>query len=412
MDFSFISSTLLALALGALIGLERERSGSATLGLRSFALVSFFGFVVTLIGSKFIGNSLGLVVGIGFVGVLLLSLLYYYFRALHGVHVKTMTGLTTTVAVPLTFLLGVLVGLNLVVEAVTSAIAIALLLVERQKLHSAVKTITMTEIVDGLVFAIIAFVIQPLIPMQLQVFMGYSIDLQLAWKIVVIGSLLSFVAHLLTKYLHEKGALLAAFFGGAVSSLGVIYLFLHYVAKQPSAVRLALVASSAGAYVADVIFLLFVSPVLFFSAGLAVTAVSIVLLLLTWVYSREADLRGVVFSKPLSLAFVAEFAILFFLVKLLSDFLTAYFGETGLLVSSFLGGLASSSAVFAAAVALFSQGTITVKQAALSMIIGLSGSMIVKTFLVASKLKWKEPVKVFAPLLISLAIGFLVFYLT
>ncbi len=406
-DFSsFIPSLLLSLALGALIGLERERTGSSIIGLRTFSLVSFFGFMTALISVGFQGLSSAVVIGIGFIGILCLSFLYYYFRSMQE---RELTGVTTALSIPLTFLLGVLVGLGFRVEAVASAIAIALLLVQRQKLHDAVKTVTVSEIVDGLIFAIIAFVIYPLLPSQPQEFLGHVIDLQLAWKIVIVGSFISFAAHLLTKYLHEKGALLAAFFGGAVSSIGIIYLFLRNVVHKPTVVRLALVTSSAGAYAADLVFLLFVDPRLLAVAGLPVFAATLLLFVLTFFYRKEADLGKVIFSKPLSLAFVAEFAVLFFLVKFLSDFLTTSFGENGLMLSSLFGGAASSSAVFASTVALFSQGSITAKQAALSMLVGLTGSMGAKTLLVAYKLKWREPAKLFLPAALSLLVGFIVF---
>ncbi len=408
LDFSaFVSSSLLALALGALIGLERERTSSSIVGLRTFAFVSFLGFMATLIGN--VVNFTPVVAAIGFIGCLTFAFLYYYFRSFHE---KALPGLTTALSVPLTYLLGVLIGLGYSIEAVTSAIAIALLLVERQKVHAVVKTVTVSEIIDGLIFAVIAFVLFPLLPTAPQVFLGYVLDLQLAWKIVVIGSLLSFGAHLLTKYLHGRGAILAAFFGGAVSSIGVIYLFLQESVKRPGVIRLALVASSAGAYLADLVFLLFLAPTLFEVAGFPIAVIGIILLAFTFFYKRGTELADVTFSKPLSLAFVAEFAVLFFLVKFLSDFLTAYFGQTGLFFSSFLGGVASSSAVFASTIALFSQGTITSKQAALSLLIGLTGSMLVKTLLVAYKLKWRDPVKVFAPAVIPLAVGFIVFLLS
>ena len=408
---SFLSSALLAIALGGLIGLERERTGSVIVGLRTFAIVSFFGLVSTFIGASFqAASSVSsiAIISIGFLGALILSFLYYYFRVVKG---REAIGITTALAIPFTYLLGVLVGLGFTFEAVTSAIAIALLLVQRQKVHAVVKAVTVAEIADGLIFAIIAFVIYPLIPANPQVFLGYLIDLQLAWKIVVIGSLLSFGAHLLTKYLHAKGALLAAFFGGAVSSIGIIYLFIRHVVSNPKAVMLALVVSSAGAYAADVLFLLFVDPALFAAAGYSILAATLVLFALTFIYRRDADLGKVIFSKPLSLAFVAEFAILFFLVKFLADVLTSNFGEAGLVISSLIGGAASSSAVFASTVALFSQGAISSKQAAMSMLFGLVGSMAVKTLLVGYKLQWKGPVKLFVPAVASLTVGFAVFLL-
>ncbi len=405
---SFLSSALLALALGGLIGLERERSGSTNLGLRTFAIVSFFGLVASVIGTSFSGFASALVVGLGFFGALALSFLHYYFRVTRQSG-KESIGITTALAVPFTYLLGVLVGMGYNFEAVASAIAIAFLLVEKQKVHAAVKSVSIVELVDGLIFAIIAFVIYPLIPANPQVFLGYAVDLQLAWKIVVVGSLLSFGAHLLTKYLHAKGALLAAFFGGAVSSIGVVYLFIHHVVRNPPVVRLALVASSAGAYFADLLFLGFVAPHLFAPAGYPIIAAALVLLGLTFLYRRDADLGKVIFSKPLSLAFVAELAVLFFLVKFLADVLTAYFGETGLLISSLIGGAASSSAVFASVIALFSQGAINVKQASLSMLLGLVGSLGVKTFLVGHKLKWNEPAKLLLPAVASLLVGFAVY---
>ena len=305
-------------------------------------------------------------------------------------------------------MLGELVSHGFFIESVASAIAIALLLAERHRVHAAVKTITHDEIVDGLIFAVIAFVIYPLIPAQPQVLLGYVFDLQLVWKVIVVASLLSYGAHLLAKYLHSRGVLIATFFGGAVSSLGIIHLYAHKQKRGVELLRFAMVTSSAGAYLADLFLLLFIAPALVFPAATSIIVATLVLAVFALIY-RQQRIQAGVFSKPLSFSFVLEFALLFFSVELLSSYAVSAFGQGGLLVSSFIGGLASSTAVFASVAAMFQAGNVTSFNAGLAMLLGLAGSLAVKLGFLYGKVKQRDFAKLLIPAVAALVAGAAVF---
>jgi len=405
-ETSFISTALLSLALGGLIGLERERSNPhSTIGLRTFALLSFLGLLASTLGSNFGGVAQIALEGLGFAGALAFAIMFYYFKSSK---LRESLGITTALVIPLSYIFGVLVGRGFILEAVASTIAVTLLLAERTKVHAAIRTITHTELVDGLIFAIIAFIVLPLIPGQPQQVLGFSFDLQFVWKIVVIASLLSFAAHFLAKYLHSKGVFLAIFFGGAVSALGVIHLYARktFDFKQ---LRFAFVTSSAGAYAADLILLALIAPVLFTLAVYPLLFATAVLFVFMFLYRGE-KLHDSVFSKPLSLSFVIEFSLLFFAVKLFSEYAVASLGQNGLLISSFLGGLASSTAVFATIASLFNGGEVTAHSAALSMLLGLAGSFAVKLVVLYPRIR-KNIGSVLVPAVLSLAAGAVAFIL-
>src|SRR5512137_2703147 len=63
---------LTSLAIGLLIGLERERNPSAKAGLRTFALVALFGTLSAMLANK-TGSSWLLVAGLCLVGLLILA---------------------------------------------------------------------------------------------------------------------------------------------------------------------------------------------------------------------------------------------------------------------------------------------------------------------------------------------------
>src|SRR3989339_396526 len=105
-DVSVMQNFLVALALGALIGLEREyaryrQRGYEFAGIRTFPLISLFGALCAYFGEKV--SIWILVVGMALIGILaLIAYLTINKRAGHDV------GATTEIAGIITFLMGAL----------------------------------------------------------------------------------------------------------------------------------------------------------------------------------------------------------------------------------------------------------------------------------------------------------------
>jgi putative Mg2+ transporter-C (MgtC) family protein len=135
-EWSIVVKILIAFVLGAFIGLDREKHGRSA-GIRTYAAVCLGATLFTAIGehmgdiaaaSRIIANIL---VGIGFLGA---GIIYKNDKA------NSSQGLTTAATVWCTAGIGVAVGLNMLIIAVVSTVAIyALLALHHQSWYVAWK---------------------------------------------------------------------------------------------------------------------------------------------------------------------------------------------------------------------------------------------------------------------------------
>ncbi len=146
----------LAAALGMFLGLEREWSHKSA-GIRTFALFSLLGAVFTIVGSETL-----LVLG----GVLVI---------VHGVLLAVeglLTGkeeslaLTTSVSLLVSYGIGVLVANDYILEGVVVTVFSSLLLVLKRELHGFAWGLSRAELRSATEFAILAFVVFPLLPRE------------------------------------------------------------------------------------------------------------------------------------------------------------------------------------------------------------------------------------------------------
>jgi len=363
----FFSSALLALALGGLIGLERERSGHPMMGVRSFALCGLMGFLVTVLpGTEW-------TILAGFSGILLLSALVYDLKSeKKGVG----HGITTVIMLPLTFLFGVLVGLDFRLEAAAVAIAVTFILLEKRYVHHAARMVTHEELTDMLVFAIIAFIAYPFIPSQPVVLWGTSVSLEYVWKVVTLITAISFGSHMLIKYTRRQGAEAAAFLGATVSSLATLLIFLPKIRDEKHALSLNHLVS-VGTVAGSLFVLAATSSALFEKAFLPVGLMGAVFLAAYFVFgprlrNQDAPLQQRVFS----LAFITKFTLVFLAVGLL---INLPHSPTTLWLSAALGGLLSSTSVIASVGYAYSAGHVGTASALTAAVLSVVASSVAKS---------------------------------
>ncbi|AAB85925.1 unknown [Methanothermobacter thermautotrophicus str. Delta H] len=156
MDFPVIKF-LIALAIGALVGIERERRIKRTefAGIRTFMLISLVGALSAYLSGKFF-----LAFPVAFLGIILLIVVSYTASTREGGDI----GVTGEVAALVTFLLGAMcVAYDYRLAVMLSIIVTAILALKRY-IHVAVRRISEREMIDTIKFLIIAFVILPLLP--------------------------------------------------------------------------------------------------------------------------------------------------------------------------------------------------------------------------------------------------------
>lgn len=233
-DTVHLPGYLIALAIGLLVGLERERKPNAKAGLRTCALVSLTGAVAAALAETFSAPSI-LAVGLGAIAFMIVAAYYHHHEAFHDVD----SGTTTIAAVIACYLLGALVMTGHVRVAVILSIFVTLLLHFKAELSGVARKLEQRDLVSILQFAVVAFVVLPLLPDR-----GYgpyaALNPRHIWSMVVLISGLSLVGYVaLHLFGRQHGALLLGLFGGLVSSTATTVTYSRHARDGASSIALA-----------------------------------------------------------------------------------------------------------------------------------------------------------------------------
>ena len=337
-----------AIGLGALLGLERERTkaGDGGAGVRTFALIALSGAV-----AGYLDKSLGLdnwALAM-FVAVAALIVGMYVVTGMRGD-----TGITTEVSALLAFLLGLLCAHGRLQVASWIAVAMALLLALKQWLHHLASQIDSADVEATLKFAIVTLIILPLVPdtnygpPPLDVLNPYKI-----WLIVVLISALNFASYLVIKIVGtQHGIGLVGLLGGLASSTAVTLGFARRskldAAEAPALAMGILLAWTVMLFRVGLMAVL-INWELGVKLALVLAVLSVANLAACWWLWRLSvhQPRGEVKSgnNPFELTEAIQFGLLFGVVVFLARVAQVYFGETGLYLASGIAGLTDVDAI-------------------------------------------------------------------
>ncbi len=327
-----------ALGIGLLIGLERERSKGEgrtrrPAGIRTFALASLLGAVATHLGGT-------VLLAVALVGVIALTALSYL-RSHDTDH-----GLTTEIGLLIAPLLGALAMAEPLLAAGLAA-AVAVVFAAKAPLHGFVKgALTDAEVRDGMVFAIATLVIWPLLPdRQLGPF--GAINPHNVWLLVILMLAIGAAGHAATRLLGARyGLPVAGLAAGFVSSTATIGSMAARVSKDPASMGPAVAgaAFSTCATFLQMAVLLFttnqatllaMAPML--AAGTIVAAIYALVFALRPSVSRdtrEAD-PGRAFNPGAALGLAAIMALMLVVSAAMKD----WFGEAGVIAVAAVAGI-------------------------------------------------------------------------
>ncbi|MEC9372246.1 MAG: MgtC/SapB family protein, partial [Planctomycetota bacterium] len=148
----------ISLALGLLVGLQREKAASQVAGIRTFALVALFGTVCGLV----VEPMGGWIAGAGLLAVAAASAMANFAKVRRG---DVEPGITTEIALVLMFGVGVLLAVEEArAVAVAVGVATAALLHAKGALHRFVERLGDKDVRAIMQFAVITFVILPVLP--------------------------------------------------------------------------------------------------------------------------------------------------------------------------------------------------------------------------------------------------------
>ena len=340
-----ISDTFLqfavALGLGLLVGLQRERVEPSVAGIRTFALITLFGAVAARLGGVFGGWVV--------VAGLLVSAAFVVTGSL--MRAEKDPGTTTEFTAVLMYAVGVWVVVGSMTVAVVLTGVIALLLHLREPLHQFAGRMGEKDIRAIMQLVLIALVILPLLPDA--TFGPYDVlnPYQIWWMVVLIVglSLLAYVAYKLLG--ARKGAAFAGALGGMVSSTAITVSWARRSREHPEGSRLAalvVMIASAVVFARVLVEIAVVAHGSFTVLAPPITAmlgVAAVLSAVVWLADRREEAEPPEPSNPAELKSAILFGLIYAAVILAVAFAKQHFGKAGLYAVAGISGLTDVDAL-------------------------------------------------------------------
>lgn len=366
-----------ALGIGLLVGLERERvKGTGqrrkAAGIRTFALLALVGA-----SAASMGNAALLVAGIFVTAAMIVS---------YGRTSVADPGLTTEVAMLATFLLGAM-ALSKPGQAGALAIVATLLLYSKAHLHKfATRLLSGQEVHDLLFLSLSAFVILPLLPDH-PVDPWNALNLRRLWMLAVAMMGVTALGYFSLKVLGSRAGLaIVGLAGGFVSSTATIAAMGERAKSAPTLIPAAASAalmSNVGTIVQLVVVIGTFSLTLLQQLALPLTAAGVVAVVAALAANRRSSAKPVDLSEfygkrvfePLR-AF--GFAGLLAGVMLLAAWLRSVLGEGSVIWVLGVSGLVDVHAAAASAAQLESTASIAATQAEYGLLAAFGANSLLK----------------------------------
>lgn len=360
------TSAGVALAIGLLVGAERERSkhSEGSNGVRTFTITALLGNVAVILPTVASGVLLA-------AAAVIVCLEY----AVNG---NGRTGITSEVALLATLALGALTRSEPAL-AVGVAVAMVVLLSSRQSLHRFIRdTVTDLERTDALKLFVAAFVVLPLLPTGH--FGPYGVWVpQRIWLLVVMVTSIGWVGYAATRVLGaSRGLLLAGLAGGFVSGTATTGALGAKVKDGTAPFR----AGVAGALMASASTLVQLGAVTMvvddrvtrrliasIIAGTSVLTVEAWLLSLRQLADNTRGRTSV--GRPFALTPALILAGVISAVLLLATWMSHRYGASGTTVATGVGAVADVHAAAVAVASLAHAGNVSVHVATQAILVGV-----------------------------------------
>lgn len=395
MDLEVARNFLIALSIGALIGIEREKKrgaepGRSVGGIRTHILLA-------LIGAASAWQARELAMGWIFVVTLaVVGLAVVANQASNRVRdPDNASGLLSEVAALAACLLGAMVVVGHAALAVALAVVTSAVLAYKQPLHGLVDRIGADDIYAGIKLLIATFIVLPLLPNEtidpLRAINPYSL-----WLLVILISGLSLVGYVAVRWVGTThGIALTGITGGLVSSTAVTLNFARSSRLQPDPTQAH--AFSAGILLAWLVMFVralslvaIVNPGLLRGLWIAFAAMGTVTLAFAgWHYRASlkenvpVEQQDVAVANPFSLSSAIRFGAMFAAVLIIVKLAQEHAPGTGLYVVSALAGSVDVDPLILS-VAKESQANGLLTQAGTAIVIAVLSNTAVKCVMVAS----------------------------
>jgi uncharacterized membrane protein (DUF4010 family) len=338
-----------SIGIGFLIGMERQFSKEAIehqeqfAGIRTFTMVSMFGFISallsTLVGDWVFGLTLACV---------------FAFVVVSYVQMSKMPGNrggTSEFALLITFTLGALVFYKMILFALIIMVVMLLLLAFKPSLHLFVEKLKRKELLAIIFFVVMSALVIPFLPNDN--FGPYKLwNLKEIWQMVLLVSGTSLVGYMIAKFMGQKGTVLAGLIGGFVSSTSVSLAFSRKSKESKSssffyAVGIILACTIMfprmlfEVYIVNVNLAsqLYIPIIIITCAGFGTA------LLIYKVGNGNHSSNEIILKNPLDFLTALKFALLFAAVQWLVKYASIQFGDNGFYLAGAISGITDVDAI-------------------------------------------------------------------
>ncbi|WP_297326140.1 MgtC/SapB family protein [Nitrosomonas sp.] len=361
---------LTSLAIGLLIGLERERSPGSRAGLRTFALVGLFGTLTAMLSEE--ANTPWLLLG----GLLIVGLMTIaaYFRIKDD---SGDPGTTTVAAILICYGLGVAVWHDHDTLAIMLAIITTVLLYFKTELHGITEKLSRRDLISILQFAVLTFIILPVLPDKN--FGPYeAINPYQIWLMVVLISGISLAGYVALQFIGPRHSAVLGLFGGLVSSTATTLVYARRSVENQHFTQLAVVViliANLTVLIRLTIVSAVASPSLLpqllpilgsgFLLGSGVTAY--------WWYqlNQHNQLPVPETKNPTEIGTAATFGLIYGVVLFCAAWLSDIAGSKGLYVVALISGLTDVDAITLSSLRLYELGKLQATETITAISLGI-----------------------------------------
>jgi uncharacterized membrane protein (DUF4010 family) len=372
-----LGGAFVALLLGLLLGLERERAKKAQplfAGIRTLPLISLSGFFAATAAEKGMPLVLpALLLTVGAFG------LASYLRA-----TEADAGITSEVAALVAALLGAVVAWGEVPLAASAAVVVTLLLTLKAPLHRLAGRVSGEEVLAIVKFGIVAVVVLPLLPDKPVGPYDALVPRKVGLMVVILSGV-SLVGYLLVRILGGRaGWALAGALGGLVSSTATTLSFsskARDAREQVPALAVGVILASTVLYArgAVVVGLMDRKLALYLAPRLAVLlVVGLAFALVQFRRGTRRPAEDMKLGNPVELGRAIALGLMFAAVILLARVAQAKLGTAGLWAVGLVGGLVDVDSIAVAASRLRQQDLATLDVAGGAYLLATLSNLIFK----------------------------------
>lgn len=331
----------ISLALGLIVGLQRERSGSPLAGFRTFPLVTLFGAVSGLLSLRYGGW----IIAAGIVALAPVLVVRQTQRP------DEAPGLTTEVSAFVMFVVGAfcITGPLGVAAAIGGTVAVLLHL--KTELHSVARRLEDPDFKAIMQFVLITLVILPILPNR-EYGPYHVLNPFKVWLMVVLIVGISLVAYIIYKFFGQRaGTLVGGILGGLISSTATTISYARRSALAPessSNAALVIMIASSILFLRMLALIGATNAAFLSSAAVPIGSMFAFSAIVSLIYGRFArSAPGTLPNRenPSELKAALAFGLLYAVIQLATVAAKERFGSQGLFVVAVISGLTDMDAI-------------------------------------------------------------------